>query len=153
MMSLRTLFSKLMSFMEPFEFMLTVPLPLNVYVSSLRGYYFFGPQQVPCHSSPLGCQPRSPPPGLPPPRSWRLTWFRMWSFKDNSLKLDQITLYHFIANTFWRRCLYILDIFFFIHRPKNTGAWKGRLKRFFVDPKAVELAKNITNIIWRYSKN
>ena len=30
---------------------------------------------------------------------------------------------------------------------KNTGAWKGRLKRFFVDPYAVELAKNGTNII------
>ena len=30
---------------------------------------------------------------------------------------------------------------------KNTGAWKGRLKRFFVDPYAVELAKIGTNII------
>ena len=30
---------------------------------------------------------------------------------------------------------------------KNTGAWKGRLKRFFVDPYTVELAKNGTNII------
>ena len=32
-------------------------------------------------------------------------------------------------------------------RPKNTGAWKGRLKRFFVDSYAVELAKIGTNII------
>ena len=31
--------------------------------------------------------------------------------------------------------------------PKNTEAWKGRLKRFLVDPYAVELAKNGTNII------
>ena len=30
---------------------------------------------------------------------------------------------------------------------KNTEAWKGRLKRFFVDPYAVELANNVTNII------
>ena len=30
--------------------------------------------------------------------------------------------------------------------PKNTGAWKGRLKRFFVDPETLELAKNGTNI-------
>ena len=30
---------------------------------------------------------------------------------------------------------------------KNTGAWKGRLKGFFVDPYTVELAKNGTNII------
>ena len=30
---------------------------------------------------------------------------------------------------------------------KKTGAWKGRLKRFFVDPYSVELAKNGTNII------
>ena len=30
---------------------------------------------------------------------------------------------------------------------KNTEAWKGRLKRFFVDPYTVELAKNGTNII------
>ena len=30
---------------------------------------------------------------------------------------------------------------------KNTGAWKGKLKRFFVNPKAVEMAKNGTNII------
>ena len=37
--------------------------------------------------------------------------------------------------------------------PKNTGAWKGRLKRFFVDPYTVELAKNGTNIIQRYPKN
>ena len=29
---------------------------------------------------------------------------------------------------------------------KNTGAWKGKLKGFFVDPYAVELAKNGTNI-------
>ena len=29
---------------------------------------------------------------------------------------------------------------------KNTGAWKGRLKGFFVDPYTVELAKNGTNI-------
>ena len=36
---------------------------------------------------------------------------------------------------------------------KNTGAWKGRLKRFFVDPYPVKLAKNGTNIISRYSKN
>ena len=36
---------------------------------------------------------------------------------------------------------------------KNTEAWKGRLKRFFVDPYAVELAKYVTNIILRYSKN
>ena len=27
--------------------------------------------------------------------------------------------------------------------PKNTGAWKGRLKRFFVDPYAVELAEMV----------
>ena len=31
--------------------------------------------------------------------------------------------------------------------PKNTGAWKGRLKRFFVGPFAVGLAKNGTNVI------
>ena len=37
--------------------------------------------------------------------------------------------------------------------PKNTGAWKGRLKSFFVDPYTVELAKNGTNIIRRYPKN
>ena len=37
--------------------------------------------------------------------------------------------------------------------PKNTGAWKGRLKRFFVDPYAVEIVKNGTNIICRYQKN
>ena len=30
---------------------------------------------------------------------------------------------------------------------KNTGAWKGRLKRFFIDPYAGEIAKNGTNII------
>ena len=36
---------------------------------------------------------------------------------------------------------------------KNTGGWNGRLNRFFVDPYAIELAKNGTNIIWRYSKN
>ena len=30
---------------------------------------------------------------------------------------------------------------------KNTGAWKGRLKRFFVDLYPEELAKNGTNII------
>ena len=30
---------------------------------------------------------------------------------------------------------------------KNTGAWKGRLKRFFVDPYAIELAKKGSNII------
>ena len=30
---------------------------------------------------------------------------------------------------------------------KNTGAWKGRHKRFFVDPYTVELAKNGSNII------
>ena len=30
--------------------------------------------------------------------------------------------------------------------PKNTGAWKGRLKRFFVDPYTVKLAKNGANI-------
>ena len=40
-----------------------------------------------------------------------------------------------------------------IAKSKNTGAWKGRLKRFFVDPFVVELATNGTNIIWRYSKN
>ena len=27
-------------------------------------------------------------------------------------------------------------------RAKNTGPWKGRLKRFFVNAKAIELAKN-----------
>ena len=32
-------------------------------------------------------------------------------------------------------------------RSKNTGAWKGRRKRFFVDPYPVKLAKNGTNII------
>ena len=32
-------------------------------------------------------------------------------------------------------------------KAKNTGAWKGRLKRFFVDLYPVELAKNGTNII------
>ena len=32
-------------------------------------------------------------------------------------------------------------------KPKNTGAWKGRLKMFFVDPYTLELAKNGTNII------
>ena len=31
-------------------------------------------------------------------------------------------------------------------RAKNTGAWKGRLKRFFVDLYPVGLAKNGTNI-------
>ena len=44
----------------------------------------------------------------------------------------------------------ILDVFFLneIHaNPKKTGAWKGRLRRFFVDPYAVELAKNGNNII------
>ena len=30
---------------------------------------------------------------------------------------------------------------------KNTGAWKGRLKRFFVDPYPEELAKNGANVI------
>ena len=30
---------------------------------------------------------------------------------------------------------------------KNTGAWKGGHMRFLVHPKAVELAKNGTNII------
>ena len=40
-----------------------------------------------------------------------------------------------------------------LYNPKNTGAWKGRLKRFFVDPYTVELAKNDTNIIQRYPKN
>ena len=28
-------------------------------------------------------------------------------------------------------------------KAKNTGAWKGRIKRFFVNLKAVELAKMI----------
>ena len=32
-------------------------------------------------------------------------------------------------------------------KTKNTGAWKGKLKSFFVNPKAVEMAKNGTNII------
>ena len=36
---------------------------------------------------------------------------------------------------------------------KNTEAWKGRLKRFFVDPYAVEIVKNGNNIIYRYQKN
>ena len=35
----------------------------------------------------------------------------------------------------------------FFASSKNTGAWKGRLKRFFVDPYTIELAKNGTNII------
>ena len=30
---------------------------------------------------------------------------------------------------------------------KKTGAWKGKLIRFFINPKAVETAKNGTNII------
>ena len=30
-----------------------------------------------------------------------------------------------------------------------TGAWKGKPKRFFVDSKSVEIAKNGTNIILR----
>ena len=30
---------------------------------------------------------------------------------------------------------------------KNTGAWKGRLKRFFVESYSVELAKDGANII------
>ena len=30
---------------------------------------------------------------------------------------------------------------------KNTGAWKGRLKRFFVNPYPEELAKNGANVI------
>ena len=34
-----------------------------------------------------------------------------------------------------------------LDRPKNTEAWKGRLKMFFVDPYTVEIAKNGTNII------
>ena len=34
-----------------------------------------------------------------------------------------------------------------IANTKNTGAWKGRLKRFLVDPYPVELAKNGTDII------
>ena len=33
------------------------------------------------------------------------------------------------------------------NKAKNTGAWKGRLKRFFVDPYPVKLAKNGANII------
>ena len=37
--------------------------------------------------------------------------------------------------------------------PKNTGAWKGRLKSFFVDPKEIEVAKNDINISLRYSIN
>ena len=32
-------------------------------------------------------------------------------------------------------------------KSKNTGAWKGRLKRFFIDSFALEPAKNGTNII------
>ena len=40
-----------------------------------------------------------------------------------------LTLYHFIANTFWRRCLYIFDIFLFIHRP-TTFAKTVLLKSF-----------------------
>ena len=32
-------------------------------------------------------------------------------------------------------------------RAKNTGAWKGRLKRFFVNPYPEELAKNGANVI------
>ena len=34
-----------------------------------------------------------------------------------------------------------------LHNSKNTGAWKGRLKRFFVNPYTVELAKNGTSVI------
>ena len=30
---------------------------------------------------------------------------------------------------------------------KKTGAWKGKLMKFFVNPKEVERAKNGTNII------
>ena len=40
--------------------------------------------------------------------------------------------------------------FFKQHRydkSKNTGVWKGKLIRFFVNPKEVERAKNGTNII------
>ena len=34
-----------------------------------------------------------------------------------------------------------------LYSPKNTGAWKGRLKRFFVNPYPEELAKNGANVI------
>ena len=32
-------------------------------------------------------------------------------------------------------------------RSKKTGPWKGKLMKFFVNPKAIETAKNGTNII------
>ena len=34
-----------------------------------------------------------------------------------------------------------------VAKAKNTGAWKGRLKRFFVNPYPEELAKNGANVI------
>ena len=58
----------------------------------------------------------------------------------------------------WTHKCYVtlhIDIFYIYlsYKSKNTGAWKGRLERFFVDLYPVELAKNGTNIFWRYSKN
>ena len=35
---------------------------------------------------------------------------------------------------------------------KNTGAWKGRLKRFFVDPSTVELAKKFIQVSYTGQK-
>ena len=46
-----------------------------------------------------------------------------------------------------------IRILLLLDSSKNTWAWKGKLKRFFVNPKAVEMEKNGTDIIWRYSKN